>query len=351
MANIMLTDVCNLRCPYCFANEFVNKDKNEITFENFKKAANFILGDGSTHTVGLIGGEPTIHSHFDKFVRFLIQDTRVKKIVVYTNGLCIDQYWDVICHPKVYLLINCNSPADIGHQNYEQLCRNLDILFLQKIQKEKATLGINMYKPGFEYQYILDLLKRYNFHHVRVSITVPNLSNTRNTDAWPYFLSMKPYVLEFFHKLFQNGIVPNFDCNKIPSCLVAPTEISEFMPYLSNPTVMKYYRASNLATPHVTCKPVIDITQDLKAVRCFGLSEYSKQKIEDFKSITDLRNFYICNFDAYAFNTIYNEKCADCYSRKTLTCNGGCLAFKVNDMMKVHMFANTLMQQHQEEYI
>ena len=35
MANIMLTDTCNLRCPYCFANEFVNKSANEISIENF----------------------------------------------------------------------------------------------------------------------------------------------------------------------------------------------------------------------------------------------------------------------------------------------------------------------------
>lgn len=42
MANIMLTDVCNLRCPYCFANEFVNVDKNEISEQNFKKAVDFI---------------------------------------------------------------------------------------------------------------------------------------------------------------------------------------------------------------------------------------------------------------------------------------------------------------------
>ena len=56
MANIMMTDVCNLHCPYCFANEFVNKDRNEITEEAFKKAVDFILGDGSHSTVGLIGG-------------------------------------------------------------------------------------------------------------------------------------------------------------------------------------------------------------------------------------------------------------------------------------------------------
>ena len=132
MANIMMTDVCNLNCPYCFANEFVNKDRNEITEENFDKAVDFIVGDGSRFSVGLIGGEPTIHSRFEYFVRKLINDDRVKTIVVYTNGIAIDKYWDIITHNKIRLLINCNSPSDIGDHNYKKLCENLDRLLIDK---------------------------------------------------------------------------------------------------------------------------------------------------------------------------------------------------------------------------
>ena len=33
MANIFLTKKCNLKCPYCFADEFVNKDNQEIYTE------------------------------------------------------------------------------------------------------------------------------------------------------------------------------------------------------------------------------------------------------------------------------------------------------------------------------
>ncbi len=67
MANIMLTDACNLKCPYCFANEFVNKDKNDITEEAFDEATDFIVGDGTHTSVGLVGGEPTIHPRFEHF--------------------------------------------------------------------------------------------------------------------------------------------------------------------------------------------------------------------------------------------------------------------------------------------
>ena len=42
MPNIMLTYRCNLKCPYCFANEFVNKKNTDISLENFEKALDFI---------------------------------------------------------------------------------------------------------------------------------------------------------------------------------------------------------------------------------------------------------------------------------------------------------------------
>ena len=335
----MMTDACNLRCPYCFANEFVNTAKNEISEQAFDYATEFILGDGTHHSVGLIGGEPTIHSDFDYLVRKLIRDDRAKDIIIYTNGINIDLYWDIITHKKVHLLINCNSPADIGQKNYRKLCDNLDVLLLQKEFTDNVTLGINMYKFDFEYDYILELLKKYGYHHVRVSITVPNVDEKRNVDAHTYFNTMKPRMLQFFTELFQNGIVPNFDCNKIPSCLVTDTEILALKQYAEDPVIAQNIAESNVATKLVKCVPVIDIRQDLTAVRCFGLSEWTKQDIRDFKGIKDLENYYLSTVDAFAYSTAYSDKCGDCYLRKTLQCSGGCFAFKINEILNLSRYA------------
>ncbi len=346
MANIMMTDVCNLNCPYCFANEFVNKDRNEITEINFDKAVDFIVGDGSRTSVGLIGGEPTIHSKFEYFVRKLIHDERVKTVVIYTNGIAIDKYWDIITHNKVKLLINCNTPKDIGETNYKKLCENLEHLIVQKEFKESVTLGINMYNADFEYEYILELLVKYHFNHVRVSITVPNVDEDRNIDAHSYFNRMKPRLFDFFYKLLENNIIPNFDCNKIPSCLISTPELDAFKKYLENAFIRENISKSNISNTYVTCSPVIDIRQDLTAVRCFGLSEYTKVKIEDFKSIKDLEKHYIRTIDAYAYNTVYSEKCASCYDRDALKCSGGCLAFKIKEILKIQQFANEQIERY-----
>ena len=38
MPNIALLNYCNLNCPYCFANDFIETDEQQImTIENFNK--------------------------------------------------------------------------------------------------------------------------------------------------------------------------------------------------------------------------------------------------------------------------------------------------------------------------
>ena len=343
MANIMMTDVCNLHCPYCFANEFVNKDKNEISAEAFKKAVNFIVGDGSHSSVGLIGGEPTVHSQFEHFMRELLIDKRIQSVMVYTNGILMDRFWNVLCHPKTHLLINCNPPKDIGEKHFRHLCDNLHVLIEEKLCSERVTLGINMYETDFEYEYLLDLLKRFHFHHVRVSITVPNLEENRNIDAHSYFESMKPRMFEFFHELLKNEIIPNFDCNKIPSCLVTKEELAQFSPYLCNAYIKNNIGRSNIISTTVHCAPVIDIRQDLTAVRCFGLSACTKQHIENYAGIKELENYYLRTIDAFAYNAAYSSKCVDCHLRKVMKCSGGCLAYKINQITELSARADELL--------
>lgn len=341
-----MTDVCNLRCPYCFANEFVNKDINEITEEAFSKAVDFIVGDGTCSSVGIIGGEPTIHSKFDYLMRNLLSDRRVKNVMLYTNGLCISKYWDIVCHSKMHLLINCNSPSDMGEKRFKTLCENIRILVEEKLCKDRVTLGINMYKPDFEYDYLLELLIKYSFDHVRVSITVPNIDDSRNTSPFDYFRSMKPHLFEFFHSLMQNGIVPHFDCNKIPFCLVSDEERHQFDRYIEDSDMRNKVEKSNIANDTVLCEPVIDIRQDLTAVRCFGLSSCTKQDINDFSGIRELRNFYMRSVDAYAYNTTYASECINCHLRKVAKCTGGCLAYKIKEIMAMEVSSEELMRKY-----
>lgn len=367
MANIMITSACNLRCPYCFANEFVNVEANHIEPDAFAAALDFVLGDGTQRHVGLIGGEPTLHPRFKELLRMVIADRRAERATLYTNGLRVEPFLDELRHPKFSLLVNVNGPGDIGEERFARIAANIAHMVDDLYMRDRVTLGINMYKPDFEYGYMIDLLVRHGFTRVRTSITVPNVESGRNVDARPYFLAMKPQVKRFFLELLERGVTPYFDCNKIPSCLVDAQDVAEFAEFLPLPgeaaptpgdpelggagggrarglsDAGRLRGAGGLLSRTVQCKPVVDVLQDLTAVRCFGLSEHTKARIADFGGIGELVRYYENTVDAFACNTAYAAECGSCGLRATRDCTGGCLAFKVAGIVGLREAAERLM--------
>lgn len=331
MSNIMLTKACNLNCKYCFANEFVNKssEENVITIENFNKALDFITR--TENHVGLIGGEPTTHPKFKEILEIIINNPRVKSCTVYTNGLEIDKFFNQLCHPKFSLLVNCNNHELLGSR-FAKLQDNLDELLINRYMNHKVSLGINMYAPDFEYQYILDLCERYHKNSLRVSICVPNSPEYKNYDSLKWFETMKPSVFNFFSKCLEQGVVPHYDCNSLPFCCLTEEEhqwMQDIEEYANRVGV-----SCKLASKCTTCGLVLDILPDLRAVRCFGMSDHLKAHINDFGNATELRNYFDNEIDSYKFQVTASDKCKDCYLHKTRQCTGGCLAYKGDKIAK-----------------
>ncbi|MCC8027404.1 MAG: radical SAM protein [Clostridium sp.] len=339
MANIVITDVCNLHCPYCFASEFVNKEANEISMDAFRQAKEFILSSGCKG-LGIIGGEPLLHSAFKEILEDIIYDGRVQKATVFTNGIHCDEYLDQFSHEKFRFLINCNSPTDTGVRNYEKLCGNLELMIEKRYMKNRISLGINMYKPDFEYEYLLKLLDRYHFDNLRVSITVPN-GSTKRGSAFDDFRRIKPRMLEFFNVLLSMGIRPRYDCNKLPSCLF------EWEDYRFLEENIRQVMGDKKIHPNmaevVRCRPVVDILQDLTAIRCFGLSQYTKADIRDFRNLDELKEYYRRTVDSYGCNTVYHEDCTGCRKRLNGKCYGGCLVYKIDSILKMQEYSEELM--------
>ncbi len=342
MANIMLNKACNLRCPYCFANEFVNnaenmrKHKNNISEENFKYALNFIINSQERY-VGVIGGEPTVHPDFEKYMNIIFERPEIERVTLFTNGILMDKYFHLFDNPKLSMLVNFNSPNDIGEENFNRLMNNLDVLVKELYLRDRFSLGINMYKPDFDYQYMVDALKRYKMKHVRTAIAVPNAEEKRDFNAIEYFKSMKPRVFEFFRELQKIDCMPTYDCNNMPDCITTSAEkqwLSEF--WKMEPVAGK---RCNI-TDNPTCNPVIDILPDLTAVRCFGMSDFTKPDIRDFSDLQQLSNYFVNQIDGIGNIIPTTEQCKSCYARKTRCCTGGCFAFKSKKIKYMNEFIN-----------
>jgi sulfatase maturation enzyme AslB (radical SAM superfamily) len=342
MSNVMINKVCNLKCPYCFANEFVNKeDKNNITEENFKKAIDFIVKSGRDY-IGIIGGEPTLHPNFEKLAYMAINHDNIREVRIFTNGITLDKYIKLFSHHKVTALINLNSPNDIGKKNFDKVISNLMEFEKYNYIEPNMTLGINMYKPDFDYEYFLDTATRFNVKGVRVAIAVPNnIAESRNSDPLEYFSEMKPRIFQFFKELKKLGIVPSYDCNLMPLCITTDEE-KEF---LKSFTVLR--QQINLNN-NPLCDPVIDILPDLKMVRCFGCSEICKADMEHFERIQQVSDFFAKSIDVPASLIDASPKCKTCLYQNTGRCTGGCIAFKQQKLIKLKYMINDFNEEREE---
>lgn len=171
----MINEDCNQKCPYCFASEFVNVRKNDITFDNFVKATKFILtekDDKRLGKIGIIGGEPLLHPQFDEFVNYLINKDAIKRITIYTNGVLIKEHMDVLLNDKVGLLINVNSPDDVGRVNFDKTKKAIDLLVNQYERRNRVTIGLNIY-DNIDYSFFVNIAEEFDIPRVRLSIVVP----------------------------------------------------------------------------------------------------------------------------------------------------------------------------------
>ncbi|NTV90528.1 MAG: radical SAM protein, partial [Clostridiales bacterium] len=333
-----VNELCNLRCPYCFASEFVNHDPKEMSMEVFKEALEFMLGDDSEVQVGIIGGEPTLYSHINEALELAMNDVRAYPVAVFTNAVNLEKIKPELLENRKYrMLINVNSPEDMGRVQYDKMRANIRRFIEEHIGEGRFKLSINLYKPDFDFSYVIDLVKEFQVNSVRVSISVPSRESLGEDDALSHFRKMKPVVLNFTRELVKWGVIPGFDCNFMPLCILTEEEqkelfgIKEF--FKRHMDFDDSFWERSIVSEVQTCSPVVDILPDLTAVRCFGLSEYTKQNIRDFSGMSELMEYYVNNIDRCSRDYYSSPECKDCFKRRNRKCSAGCYTYKMDQIL------------------
>jgi len=339
MANIMVTEVCNLRCPYCFADEFVNHSPKEMTVNDFREALDFVLSDPTDSQVGIIGGEPLLYPHIEEVLRIALDDVRANPVMIYTNAVDLEKLPDdILTHRKFRMLVNVNSPEDMGEDNWSKMYHNLRQFQSEHNGDGRFRLSVNIYKPDFNYDYVMYMAQEMKFDVIRLSISVPQNGNLNGKTPHQYFQDMKMVSNRFVADMIKMGVLTGFDCNFMPSCALTEAEFDS----LNGPkeiiyeAIEKRYSSSfweRAIVSHIhICSPVIDILPDLQAIRCFGMSEHTKQNIRDYRNIKQLRKHYIDTVDRPALAISSSPECKGCLERELGTCSGGCLLFKASQL-------------------
>lgn len=323
MANVIIDSYCNLRCPYCFANDVIERSKDFIDVAQFDRILEFVV-NSKEKRIGLIGGEPLLHPEFRTICEHIILQTPRDFIaVIYTNGLLLDRYLDIISNNHFRMLININSPKDQGEANYQKLLANLDKVFKGYWMDEKVTLGVNLYEENQDLQFFYDILDRYPGHvkAIRTSLSIPW---DKSKGSFALFKKMLPTAKALLREMTKRKIGVLFDCNQIPMCLI-DDEMAQMM-FASEAISGKPYLTGNCNS---CCSPVLDIDQRGYAIRCFAFSEYEKVNIFDFDSTSEIASYFRHQIDRLLKNNPLDE-CKDCKEFQCELCSGGCLSFRLD---------------------
>lgn len=326
MANLMITKQCNLKCTYCFANEFVNRQSDMMSYENFLKCLDFLICD-INERIGIIGGEPTLHPELKKMLVRLI-DSPFSHVCLFTNGILLDRYFNELRNSKFQILINLNSPEMTGIKNFERTVENARTMINELYMKDQVAFGLNVYSPDMDPAYILDILKELHQKKLRISVAVPNLGGEREIDPLDYFKQMKPIIRKIVVQLLEADVAPWFDCNYIPACILDDSDLEMASKYIST------LKRSNIINTNSICQPVVDILPDLRVVRCFGMSDYYKASLLDFKNISELRRHFSAKIDGLAYQIFPSANCSECIDYMAGKCSGGCYAYRSAKMKR-----------------
>ncbi|WP_339314373.1 radical SAM protein [Paenibacillus sp. FSL M7-0896] len=315
MGNVIITNSCNLNCPFCFATE--TKCNDEIKFQHMPlDEFRSILKFDHNVVTNLCGGEPTTHPKFTEMLEELLS-VRGKYINVLTNGTWSEKVRKYIAglpfekSKRIVYLFNVLQPDMYTEKQKNRLYAALDA-----VNPETAFIGFTIYKYPFDYSYILEMARTFGIRRIRYSIAAPNIHDSAafQIDPAQDFRELADVVYDFIMDARALGLEVNPDCGSLPPCAYTPEQLAELM--LVKPG-LKF-----------NCNAVVDIAQGGEAWRCYSLYSIMKANTKDFSGIQDLTEYFNRRTRLLADIDILDE-CRECEHKRSGLCYGGCLSYHV----------------------
>lgn len=324
MVNLVINNYCNLKCPYCFADEDVICESNEsMSVEKVEEVLDYIRRSNPPARLGIVGGEPTLHPDFVPIL-LRIHDYHEETgtpIIVYSNGIKLKDYLAMVPEGTSFL-INVNAPDDIGEENFKKVLETIEEANNRKMLGNSnpfnidVTLGCNLYPEREDYSYIWDIVDKYHLRRLRMSVVSPFVNNQKyrnNKDA--YYEMMKDRYMKFCLDAYTREVGLIADCNQIPRCYFTDKENS----------ILDYFTMNKRG--YTYCDPVVDFHNDNTVSNCHG---WNSKPIDmyKFENIYEIYKYMqVKNGPFIVAKNLDNDRCRDCEYAKLGKCCGGCPAF------------------------
>lgn len=313
MANILFTTYCNRNCAYCFAKDKVDlgKDKGDpsknLSLDALERIIAFYKRSHLKRFV-VLGGEPTLNPNFITLMDRIFSEPSFKTILVFSNGLIPTKVLDYLSeHPdkRLKIAMNLNAPDQYPDTQKDRIQQAFKAL------GPKVGLGINIYKPRQEYDYLIDAITNHHLaRHIRIGLTQPIVGSNNIYAQEEDFPAIASDIVAFAEAASAHMIGFSFDCG-IPFCMFTLDQHKELLRF-----GIKFKSE---------CSPIVDIGPDLSIWRCFPLINDVCGNLNHFPTRDDV----IEHYDAKHKNIKpmgNRPECPQCRYRINKLCGGGCLA-------------------------
>jgi organic radical activating enzyme len=217
MANILFTTYCNRNCSYCFAKGKVdlNRDTGDpsknLSLEALEQIIDF-YNRSLLKRIAVLGGEPTLNPDFTALMDRIFDEPSFKSVMLFTNGVIPDKALTYLADhedPRLKIAMNLNAPDSYSGDHRARIEQVLEAL------GGRVGMGINIYKAGQDYDYLIDAITTYKLApHVRVGLTQP-IVEAKNRFAQKMDLpGIARDLVAFAKSVYENRITYSFDCHR-----------------------------------------------------------------------------------------------------------------------------------------
>ncbi len=314
MANVLLTTRCNLKCPYCFAQEKLGDgQKLTISLSDIEKVIGFLKRSNHPYFRAM-GGEPTLHPDFTRIMQMALENDMHFDLL--SNATWPDHFNEIfqrVSPRRMDFLLNIDHPSRYAFQTWERIERNLAAIS----EPGNVTLSFNIFERVPDYEYLIELTRKYSINKMRMSLSLPVVGANNACLTLEDHKTMAPAVIEIVRRAEDVGVQVRMD-NAIPLCMFNNEQAGELL--LKG--VIDLQR-------NLRCGPVIDIGPDLRVWCCFCLSSMWNRHLDEFQNLEEIYTFYRSAMGLYQSRLYPLAECESCHHRELWNCQGGCLAYTV----------------------
>jgi len=232
---------------------------------------------------------------------------------VLTGGVFKKRLLQTISPRQVGLIFNINEPRDYRNpKHFAKVMGNVE----ESIRLGfKVMVGFNVWRMDFDAGFIPTLSYNLGRAGFRWAVANPQLNLYSNVIDPSRFASLAPRCLEMLQKAAALNLEAELDC-PLPLCFFTEKDLAwlrQFHP--------------KTASRMGLCDPVLDVTPELEAIRCFALSRLDRVKVTDFPNEWSILEWFRENVDSCLMSAGCFDHCGACQHFTSGRCNGGCLAW------------------------